>query len=161
MRGDVARPDRRVSAGIAMYRRSITGFEIFLVHFGGPFWANKDERAWSFPKGEYGEEEDPLAAARREFREETGFEVAGDLRPLDPIKQPGGKLIRLWAVEGDCDADAIRSNTFSLEWPRRSGRQQEFPEVDRAGWFSPEEAKVKLVAGQVGFVDQLLGALAR
>ena len=144
-----------------MYRRSTKGIEIFLVHFGGPFWANKDERGWSFPKGEHDEDEDPLAAARREFQEETGFDVAGDFRPLEPIKQPGGKIVRLWAVEGDCDADGIRSNTFSMEWPPRSGRQHEFPEVNRAAWFSPEDAKRKLVAGQVGFVDQLLDALER
>jgi predicted NUDIX family NTP pyrophosphohydrolase len=158
MRGEVARADK-LSAGIALYRRSPIGIEIFLVHLGGPFWAKKDDRGWSFPKGEHDEDEDPLAAARREFQEETGFEVAGDFRPLEPIKQSSGKLVRLWAVEGDCDAAAIRSGTFSMEWPPRSGRQQNFPEVDRAGWFSPEEAKVKLVAGQVGFVHQLMGAL--
>jgi len=145
----------KLSAGIAMYRRASSGIELFLVHFGGPVWSKKDARAWSFPKGEYDETEDPLAAARREFQEETGFEVNGDFRPLEAIKQRDGKIVRLWAVEGDCDAAAIRSNTFSMEWPPRSGRQQEFPEVDRAAWFSPDEAREKLVAGQVGFVDQL------
>lgn len=143
-----------------MYRRVGAGIEIFLVHLGGPFWAKKDAGAWSFPKGEYGAGEDPLSVARREFHEETGFEVDGDLLALEPIKQRGGKVIRLWAVEGDVDADAIRSNTFSLEWPAKSGRQQEFPEIDRAGWFSPQEAKRKLVPGQTGFVDQLCERLS-
>lgn len=149
----------KTSAGIAMYRRAGTAIEIFLVHMGGPFWAKKDEGAWSFPKGEYGEAEDPLTVARREFHEETGFEIDGKFVELEPIKQ-SGKVIRLWAVEGDCDAAGIRSNTFSLEWPRGSGRRQEFPEVDRAGWFSPSEARQKLTQGQRGFVDELLKATA-
>lgn len=143
-----------------MYRRRGAGIELLLVHFGGPFWARKDAGAWSFPKGEYSEGEEPLTVARREFREETGFAVDGDLLPLEPIKQPGGKVIHLWAVEGDCDAAAIRSNTFTLEWPRNSGRQVEFPEVDRAGWFPPSEAKQKLLPGQTGFVRQLCERLA-
>ena len=145
----------KTSAGIALYRRKSTGIEIFLVHFGGPFWAKKDDGAWSFPKGEYDESEEPLAAARREFREETGFDVDGDFVPLEPLRQKGGKLIRLWALEGDLPADAIRSSTFTIAWPPKSGRQQEFPEVDRAEWFSPAAARRKLVAGQVGFIDQL------
>jgi len=149
-----------MSAGILLYRRGEKGIEIFLVHMGGPFWARKDAGAWTFPKGEYGDDEDPLSAARREFREETGFEIDGDFLGLEPIKQ-SGKTIRLWAVEGDCDASAIRSETFSIEWPRNSGRQQEFPEVDRAAWFSPDEAKLKLVRAQTGFVDQLLRAIER
>jgi predicted NUDIX family NTP pyrophosphohydrolase len=149
----------RTSAGIALYRRSGSGIEIFLVHFGGPFWAKKDVGGWSFPKGEHDESEDPLSAARREFREETGCEIDGDFVALDPIKQRSGKVIRLWAVEGECDPATIRSNTFSVEWPRGSGRQQQFPEIDRAGWFSPGDAKVKLVPGQTGFVDQLLERL--
>lgn len=143
-----------------MYRKGGSGIELFLVHMGGPFWAKKDEGSWSFPKGEYDAGEDPLAVARREFQEETGFDVDGEFVPLEPITQRGGKVIRLWAVEGDCDANAIRSNTFSMEWPRGSGRHREFPEVDRAGWFSPSEAKRKLVPGQAGFVDQILRALA-
>ena len=150
----------RVSAGIALYRRRGPDIEIFLVHFGGPFWAKKDDGAWTFPKGEHDDSEDPLAAARREFREETGFEIDGDFLPLDPVKQ-SGKTIRLWAVEGDCDADAVRSEVFSVEWPPKSGQQQEFPEIDRAAWFSPEEAMRKLVPSQTGFVDQLLRALVR
>jgi len=149
----------KMSAGIALYRRAGAGIEIFLVHPGGPFWQNKDDGAWSFPKGEYAEGEDPLSVARREFQEETGCEIDGDFVPLDAIKQPGGKVVRLWAVEGDCDADAIRSNTFSMEWPPKSGRQQEFPEVDRAGWFSPSDAKRKLLAGQRGLLDQLCDRL--
>ena len=149
-----------MSAGILLYRRGEKGIEIFLVHMGGPFWARKDAGAWTFPKGEYGDDEDPLSAARREFREETGFEIDGDFLGLEPIKQ-SGKTIRLWAVEGDCDASAIRSETFSMEWPRNSGRQHEFPEVDRAAWFSPDEAKLKLVRAQTGFVDQLLRAIER
>jgi predicted NUDIX family NTP pyrophosphohydrolase len=150
----------KLSAGIAMYRKAGAGIEVFLVHMGGPFWAKKDEGAWSFPKGEYEVGEDPLVAARREFQEETSLEVDGDFVALDPITQRGGKVIRIWAVEGDCDAAVIRSSTFSVEWPRGSGRQKEFPEVDRADWFSPGEAKRKLVAGQIGFVDQLCERVA-
>lgn len=138
-----------------MYRRRGKSIELFLVHFGGPYWAKKDAGAWSFPKGEYSEGEDPLAAARREFREETGLTAEGDFLPMGPIRQRGGKDICLFAVEGDCDATAIRSNTFSLEWPPRSGRRAEFPEVDRAGWFSPREASQKLARGQTAFVDDL------
>lgn len=144
----------RRSSGIALYRRAGTGIEIFLVHMGGPFWAKKDDGAWTFPKGEYEEGEDPLAVARREFREETGFDVGGELVELAPVNQRG-KVIRLWAVEGDCDAGAIRSNTFTIEWPPKSGRQREFPEVDRAGWFSPSAARRKLVPAQTVFVDQI------
>lgn len=150
-----------MSAGLALYRRTNAGIEIFLVHPGGPFWQNKDDGAWSFPKGEHGASEDPLSVARREFQEETGCEVDGDFMPLDAVKQPSGKVVRLWAVEADCDAGAIRSNTFSMEWPPKSGRAEEFPEVDRAGWFSPSDAKRKLLPGQRGFVDQLCDRLAR
>ncbi len=138
-----------------MYRYRDLRLEVFLVHPGGPFWAKKDEGAWSIPKGEYVDEEDPLTAARREFKEETGCEAAGDLSPLSPLKQPGGKVISAWAVEGDCRADTIKSNTFTLEWPPRSGRQAEFPEVDRAAWFSIEQAKKKILKGQVGFIEEL------
>ena len=144
------------SAGIAMYRRTASGIEIFLVHMGGPFWAQKDAGAWTFPKGEYDASEDPLQAARREFQEETSFTVDGNFIPLEPIKQRGGKVIYLWAVEGNVDADTIRSTTFSVEWPRGSGHQQQFPEVDRAAWFAPSDAKTKLVPGQAAFVDQVL-----
>jgi predicted NUDIX family NTP pyrophosphohydrolase len=143
------------SAGLLMYRRRRGELEVFLVHPGGPFWAKKDAGAWSLPKGEYRPGDDPLVAARREFREETGFSVAGEFTPLTPLKQPSGKIIQAWLVEGDCDAGAIRSNTFTLEWPPRSGRRQEFPEVDRAAWFTLTAAREKIIKGQVGFLDEL------
>ncbi len=111
------------SAGLLMFRYRDLKLEVFLVHPGGPFWAKKDEGAWSIPKGEYTDEEDPLTAARREFKEETGCEAAGDFMPLSPLKQPGGKVISAWAFEGDCPADSIKSNTFTMEWPPRSGRK--------------------------------------
>ena len=145
----------RLSAGIALYRRTGKGIELFLVHMGGPFWAKTDEGAWTFPKGEHDAGDDPLAVARREFHEETGFSIDGHFVPLAPVKQRGGKTIQLFAVEGDVDASAIRSNTFTIEWPRGSGRQVAFPEVDRAGWFSLADAKRRLVPGQTPFVDQL------
>lgn len=145
----------RQSAGIALFRRTTSGIELFLVHPGGPFWARKDDGAWSFPKGEYTGGDDPLAVARREFLEETGVALEGEFVPLDPIRQQGGKVVRLFAVEGDCDADAIRSNTFTMEWPPRSGRTAEFPEVDRAAWFAPVDAHRKLNSAQAAAVDQV------
>jgi predicted NUDIX family NTP pyrophosphohydrolase len=129
--------------------------EVLLVHPGGPFWAKKDDRAWSIPKGEFPPAEDPLAAARREVQEETGCRVSGDFIPLTPLKQPGGKLVHAWAVEGDCDVTVVRSNTFTLEWPPRSGRHRQFPEVDRAGWFAPAAARAKILPGQAPFLDEL------
>jgi len=135
------------SAGILLYRRGRTGPEIFLVHPGGPFWAGKDKDAWSIPKGLYGEGEDPLPAARREFREETGQEAKGACEFLGAFRQPGGKIVTVYALEGDCDQTRIRSNVFSLEWPPRSGRMREFPEVDRAQWFSLGAAEKKLHKG--------------
>ena len=129
---------------------------MLLVHPGGPFWKNKDDGAWSFPKGEFTEGEDALATARRELTEETGCTADGEAVPLGTVKQAGGKVVHLWAVEGDCDAANIRSNTFSVEWPPRSGKRQSFPEVDRAGWFTPEDARRKLLEGQRPFVDRLL-----
>jgi len=143
------------SAGLFMYRRRAGRLDVLLVHPGGPFWATKDQGAWSIPKGEYTSEEDPLEAARREFREETGFAVEGEFKPLKPVKQPGGKVVSAWAFEGDCDPAAIRSNTVSIEWPPRSGRQQEFPEIDRAAWFSVEEARGKILKGQVDLLEEL------
>jgi predicted NUDIX family NTP pyrophosphohydrolase len=147
------------SAGLLLFRRS-GELEIFLVHPGGPFWARKDDGAWSLPKGEYSEEEDALPAAKREFLEETGFRVEGDYLPLGELKQPGGKIVTAWAVEGDMDASLVKSNTFSLEWPPKSGKTKEFPEVDRAAWFPAAMARIKLLKGQVEFVDRLLEELA-
>lgn len=129
--------------------------EALLVHPGGPFWVNRDLGAWSIPKGEFREGEDPLAAAQREFEEETGFPARGEFIPLPPLKQPHGKIISAWAFEGEADPGRIKSNTFTLEWPPKSGRQQEFPEVDRAAWFSLDEARQKIVPGQIGFLDEL------
>jgi len=127
------------------------------VHPGGPLWKNKDTGAWSIPKGEYVEGEDALTAARREFAEETGFELqAGEFKHLGEIKQPGGKIVTAWALEGDCPAEEIRSDLFSMEWPPKSGKTQQFPEVDRAGWFGLDAAREKLLAGQHGFLDRLV-----
>jgi predicted NUDIX family NTP pyrophosphohydrolase len=143
------------SAGLVMYRRRRGVVEVLLVHPGGPFWEKKDAGSWSIPKGEYMPGEDPLEVAKREFQEEISFKASGEFIPLTPRKQPSGKIISAWAFEGDCDASAIKSNTFLIEWPPRSGRQQEFPEVDRAGWFSISAAKEKIVKGQSGFVDEV------
>lgn len=143
------------SAGLLMYRFRNKVLEVFLVHPGGPFWAKKDLGSWSIPKGEYAWGEDPLTAAKREFQEETGFEANGELKPLTPLKQPSSKTIMAWAFEGDCDAGAIRSNTFSIEWPPHSGKQRKFPEVDRAEWFTVDAAKDKILKGQAGFLEEL------
>jgi predicted NUDIX family NTP pyrophosphohydrolase len=149
------------SAGILAYRQLQGRIEVFLVHPGGPFWAGKDAGAWSIPKGLFGDDEDPLAAAKREFREETGFEPAGEMIPLEPVRQPGGKLVHAWAMAGDFDPARLRSNTFSMEWPRGSGRQHEFPEVDRAAWLPLEQAGRKILPGQAPFLTQLLERLGR
>jgi len=149
------------SAGILMYRRRGAGVELFLVHPGGPFWAKKDLGAWSIPKGEYAEGEDPAAVARREFAEETGVSPQGELRPLGELVQPGRKIVTAWALEGDLDPSTLRSNRFELEWPPRSGRRQSFPEVDRADWFSPAEARRKILPGQREFIDRLLRAIGK
>ena len=143
------------SAGLLMYRRSGGHLEVLLVHPGGPFWMKKDLGAWTIPKGEHEASEEPLAAAAREFQEETGLVASGPFRLLTPIKQPGGKIVHAWAFEGDCDPGVLKSNSFSLEWPRGSGRMQEFPEVDRAGWFRIEDAKRKILPGQAGFLEEL------
>jgi len=142
------------SAGLLMFRRGNGLIEVLLVHPGGPFWSKKDMGSWSLPKGEY-EDEDPLQVAQKEFEEETGYQVTGDFLPLVPLRQPSGKTVSAWAVEGDCNADGIKSNTFMLEWPPHSGGQQEFPEVDRAGWFTLSLAREQILKGQVGFLDQL------
>ena len=146
------------SAGLLIYRRRAGAIEIFLVHPGGPFWKNKDDGAWSIPKGEFSADEDPLAAAQREFHEETGLQIAGDFAQLSPIKQRAGKIVHAWRVEADFDAAAITSNTFLVEWPPRSGKQQEFPEVDRAGWFDLESAALKINEGQRPLLAQLEAA---
>ena len=145
---------KKAGAGLLLYRRR-GELEVFLVHPGGPYWAKKDLGAWSLPKGEFSEGEDPLEAAKREFTEETSFPIDGEFRQLDSLKQRGGKVIYAWAIEADCDAAQTKSNSFSLEWPPKSGRMQSFPEVDRAAWFSIPEARRRILAGQVGFIDQL------
>ncbi len=147
------------SAGLLIYRRRRGILEVFLVHPGGPFWSKKDAGAWSIPKGEYEAGEDPFEVAKREFQEETGFQASGEFVPLRPQKQPGGKIVSAWAIEGDYDASAIRSNTFSMEWPPGSGRQQEFPEVDRADWFMIPTAEEKINKGQSGFLEELASML--
>jgi predicted NUDIX family NTP pyrophosphohydrolase len=149
------RKTAKLSAGILLYRMSKGGPEVFLVHPGGPFWAKRDLGSWSVPKGEVDGDEDLLAAAKREFHEETGTQIEGEFIELSPLRQPSGKVVRVWAVEGEIDASAITSNTFSMEWPPRSGASREFPEVDRAGWFTLAEAREKLLPGQRPFIDQL------
>jgi len=146
---------KKLSAGIVLYRKGAAGVEVLIVHPGGPYWANKDDGAWSIPKGEYLEGEDPFSVAKREFTEETGAELKGPSLELTPVKQPGGKIIRAWAVEGDLDAATIRSNSFPLEWPPKSGRVQQFPEVDRALWCGLPLARKKLPRGQQVFLDEL------
>jgi predicted NUDIX family NTP pyrophosphohydrolase len=141
------------SAGLLLFRRREGELEILLVHPGGPFWANKDEGAWSIPKGLYEPSEDPLMAARREFEEETGAAVDGKFVALGEFKLPSGKRLSVWAAEGDFDPDKLISNEFEMEWPPRSGKRGRFPEVDRAGWFSLETARIKLTKGQVQVVD--------
>jgi predicted NUDIX family NTP pyrophosphohydrolase/trans-aconitate methyltransferase len=131
------------------------GVEVLLVHPGGPFWAKKDDGAWSIPKGEVSDDEEPLAAARREFEEELGGPVEGEFLPLEPIRQPGGKRVLAWAVRADFDPATLRSNTFSMEWPPKSGRQQQFPEVDKAAWFDLDVAKQKILKGQAPLLDEL------
>jgi predicted NUDIX family NTP pyrophosphohydrolase len=149
------------SAGLLLYRVRDGAPEVLLGHMGGPFWARKDERAWSIPKGEYGDDEDPLAAARREFVEETGSPPPdGEAVPLGEVRQSGGKRVVAWALEGDLDPATVRSNTFVMEWPPRSGRQQEFPEIDRAAWFDLDAARRKVVKGQVALLDALEQLLA-
>jgi len=149
----------KTSAGILLYRYHNKVLQVFLVHPGGPFWKNKDEGAWSIPKGEYTEDEDPLKAAIREFKEETGITISGEFLPLVQVKLKSGKLVKAWALEKDVDAGNIKSNLCFVEWPPRSGRKIEIPEVDRADWFSIEEAKVKLNVGQVPLLKDLVEKL--
>jgi predicted NUDIX family NTP pyrophosphohydrolase len=144
----------RQSAGLLAYRCTTGGTEFFLVHPGGPFWQNKDLGAWSIPKGEFSDDEDPLEAAKREFHEETGVAATGDFIPLKPIKQRGGKTVLAWLFVADFDASRITSNTFSMEWPPRSGKLKEFPEVDRAGWFTFEDAMEKILESQRPLLEE-------
>jgi predicted NUDIX family NTP pyrophosphohydrolase len=146
---------RAQSAGVLLYRRRGAAIEVLLVHPGGPFWARKDDGAWSIPKGEFDAAEAPADAARREFAEETGIALRVPLRPLTPIAQSRAKTVHAFAAEADVDVARIVSNTFTLEWPPRSGRMQSFPEIDRAAWFSLDEARTKIVAGQRPLLDEL------
>lgn len=143
------------SAGLLLYRRSSREVEVFLVHPGGPYWANKDLGAWSIPKGEYDADEPALDAARREFTEETGFAIDGEFMELGTVRQASGKLVSAWAVEGDCDPAKLVSNLCEVEWPPRSGRRIEIPEVDRGCWFTLEQAKERISAGQQKLLDML------
>jgi predicted NUDIX family NTP pyrophosphohydrolase len=146
---------RKLSAGLLLYRFEQGSLQVFLVHPGGPFFVHKDEGVWSIPKGEYQEGDDPLATAKREFHEETGSHVTGSFHALSPLTQPNGKVVSAWAVESDIDEATVKSNTFSLEWPPRSGKIQECPEVDHGAWFDVPTARTKLQPGQRGFLDQL------
>jgi len=152
-------PMPKRSAGLLMYRWVNGVPEVLLVHPGGPFWKSRDEGAWSIPKGEYGDQEDPLAAARREFYEETGFQAKGPFHELTPVKQKGGKTVSAWACEGDLDPSLVQSSTFPLEWPPGSGKVIQFPEIDRAGWFPPKAAKAKIHQAQAAFLDELYSIL--
>ena len=148
------------SAGLLIWRRRPTGLEVLLGHMGGPYWAKKDEGAWTIFKGEIEPGEVPEAAARREAREETGLLIDGPLLPLGSVRQAGGKVVHAFAAEADLDPAAVRSNSFEIEWPPRSGRRQAFPEIDRAVWLGLEEARPKVVKGQAAFLDRLAAAIA-
>jgi len=143
------------SAGILLYRKTGSHVEVFLVHPGGPFWKNKDEGAWTIPKGEFTSSEEALAAAIREFKEETGCTLTGTFIPLAPITQKAGKKVYGWAVAGNIDAQALQSNIFTLEWPPGSGKKKDFPEVDRGAWFDLPGARIKINPAQTGFLDEL------
>ncbi|WP_022929694.1 NUDIX domain-containing protein [Patulibacter americanus] len=149
-----------LSGGLLLFRRDPDGLRLLIGHMGGPFWARKDERAWSVPKGECDPGEDPLDAARREFAEELGLpSPEGETLDLGEVRMKSDKRIRVWAVEGDLDPEAVVPGVFAMEWPPRSGRTQEFPEVDRVAWVDPETARAKLVQAQAAFVDRLEEAL--
>ena len=150
----------RKSAGLLVYRRNAQLLEFFLVHPGGPFWKGKDTGAWSIPKGEFTDEEEPLAAAQREFEEEIGQKVTGKFLPLSPVKQKAGKMVYAWAVEAEVDADNIVSNSFRIEYPYKSGKWITVPEVDKAGWFSLEEAREKINPAQAAFLEELWQQMA-
>ena len=149
------RSSNQQSAGLLLFRQRPGGTEVLLGHPGGPFWSKKDEGAWTIPKGLIAAGETPLAAARREFAEETGYRPQGKAVSLGEARQPGGKVVQVWAVEGDWDASELRSNSFEMEWPPNSGRRQPFPELDRAAWFTLGEAHVRILTGQARFLDRL------
>jgi predicted NUDIX family NTP pyrophosphohydrolase len=151
----------RISAGLLMYRIHDGNLQVLLAHPGGPFFKNKDEGAWSIPKGEVETGEDLLETAMREFKEETGFTPTGPYTVLTPVKQKGGKIVHAWAFEGDCDPGSIVSNTFTMEWPPRSGLQMEFPEIDRAAFFDLAAARRKIKSGQERLIDELEESLQR
>ena len=150
---------KKQSAGILLYRLENKTLEIFLVHPGGPFFAKKDAHVWSIPKGEFNEEEEPLDVAKREFEEETGQKIKGDFLALKPIKQKGGKTVFAWAVEGNIDISKIVSNTFTIEWPPKSGKMKAFPEIDKGEWFTLSIAKEKINESQAALLDELLSKL--
>ncbi len=150
---------KKKSAGLLLYRRRADRLEVFLVHPGGPFWSRKELGAWSIPKGEIQPDEEPLAAAQREFQEETGTWIDGPFSPLAPVRLASGKNVQAWAVEGDLDPTALRSNTFTMEWPRGSGRVQQYPEVDRGGWFTLDEASERIIKGQAPLLNDLAALL--
>ena len=144
------------SAGLLMYRRGPGGqLEVLLAHPGGPYWQRKDAGAWTLPKGEYEDPEEPLAAALREWAEETGFDAKPPFIPLGEVALKGGKRITAWAFEGTCDPQQLKCNTFEIEWPPKSGKRQDFPEIDRVQWFAPDDARVRLNAAQAAFIDRL------
>jgi predicted NUDIX family NTP pyrophosphohydrolase len=147
------------SAGILLYRLKDGKVEFFLVHPGGPFFAKKDQGFWTIPKGEFENAEPPLSAAKREFEEETGCSIEGEFIELDPVIQKGGKKVLCWLLEGNMDLDKVRSNTFEMVWPPKSGRIQQFPEIDKAGWFSIDEAKRLINEKQISFLDQAFSLL--
>lgn len=144
------------AAGILLFRRGPSGLQVLLGHPGGPLWARKDAGSWTLPKGQFTDGEAPLDAARREFEEEMGSKPSGNFQSLGTLKQPSGKIIHAWAAESEFDVTMVKSNLFSMEWPPKSGRMGEFPEIDRAEWFSIDEARVKILKGQAPFLDRLL-----
>jgi predicted NUDIX family NTP pyrophosphohydrolase len=147
------------AAGILLYRRGASGLQVLLAHPGGPLWTRKDHGSWTLPKGQFTDGELPLDAAKREFEEEMGSPPSGDFKPLGTVKQPSGKVIHAWAAESDFDAATVKSNLFSMEWPPKSGKRDEFPEIDRAAWFTIDQARLKILKGQAPFLDRLLGLL--
>ena len=146
---------QKQSAGLLLYKLTGGILQVLLVHPGGPYFRKKDDGAWSIPKGEYLDDEDPLIAAQREFEEEVGKPITGNFIKLQPVKQKSGKVVHAWAVEGDIDHQNIVSNMFEIEWPPKSGKRASFPEIDRAGWFNIDEAKLKIIPGQVGLIAEL------